>query len=157
MRRAAKTFLTWGWLLFTVVIWAVGVTMVLLGRWQLQVSDDKHFNLQNFGYALQWWAFTAFALLFWLKLIRDAWRGTQSIASTSGELVRANRTGLAPVGPAELMTRSNHPDQSPTVYRGYLMPQSRTAPVRSHGDRMHDAYNDYLWQLSLSDPDRTDP
>ena len=39
---------------------ALVVTMVLLGRWQLTVSEHKHFGLQNFGYALQWWAFSAF-------------------------------------------------------------------------------------------------
>jgi cytochrome oxidase assembly protein ShyY1 len=31
-------------------------------------------NLQNLAYALQWWIFGAFAVLFWVRLVRDAAR-----------------------------------------------------------------------------------
>jgi DNA-binding transcriptional regulator of glucitol operon len=143
-------FLTPGWAGLTVVAWGAAVGMVLLGRWQLGVSDEKHFALQNFGYAFQWWAFSAFALLFWAKLIRDAWRGVEDLhQSSGGQLVKAG-TGIVPVGPVELTTQPK-PGAEPVVYRGYAMPQSATSPVRSHGDLMHDWYNDYLWQLSLED------
>jgi len=38
---------------------AIAVTMVLLGAGSWDVSNSKHFSLQNFAYALQWWAFSA--------------------------------------------------------------------------------------------------
>ena len=54
-----------GWLLLHAFTIAAAITMVLLGRWQLHVSERKHFDIQNFGYTLQWWLFTGFALFLW--------------------------------------------------------------------------------------------
>ena len=65
------------------LVWAAAVTMVLLGRWQLTVSNRKHFDLQNFGYALQWWAFSVFAVLFWLRVMRDVRRPPDAPARTA--------------------------------------------------------------------------
>ncbi len=62
-----RTFLTPRWLLLHLLAWAMAVAMTLLGRWQLGVSNTKHFDPQNFGYALQWWAFAAFVLFFWVR------------------------------------------------------------------------------------------
>jgi len=154
VQRSVKVFLTPGWLALHALVWASAVAMIFLGRWQLQVSDDKHFNLQNFGYALQWWAFSAFAVVVWLKSIRDTWRGRAPVASSSGELV-VRRNGLATnvvyVGPAELTSPAPGPGQPPITYRGYVMPQSTTSPARSDGDPVRGAYNDHLWQLALAD------
>ncbi|MCU1658276.1 MAG: hypothetical protein JWO57_2932 [Pseudonocardiales bacterium] len=153
-------FVTPGWVGLTLFVWAAAVAMVLLGSWQLRVSNSKHFNLQNFGYALQWWVFSAFVVLFWVKVIRDAWRGGATAAPTTGGqlVVRAGQTGVAHVGPADLVAPPDQPDGAPVVYRGYVMPQSATRPARSGGDPMHGSYNDYLWQLALADSaDRADP
>jgi DNA-binding transcriptional regulator of glucitol operon len=107
-----------------VVVLALVVTMVFLGRWQLHVSEAKHFSLQNFGYALQWWAFSIFAVLMWLRILRDHARG--SAASQ----------------PAEPATA---PDP-PVAYRRYVMPQSaEIAAVPT--DATHAAYNEYLARL----------
>jgi hypothetical protein len=149
-----RMFLTPGWVLFHLLIWAASVAMVLLGRWQLDVSNSKHFNLQNFGYTLQWWAFTAFAILLWLRVIRDAWRNANGkpTAVPGQQVVRADRKGgLAYAGPAELVALPTKPGQAPVTYRGYVMPQSATTLASSQGDRMHAAYNDYLWQLAMAD------
>lgn len=148
-----------GWVALHVLVCAAAVAMVLLGRWQLRVSNTKHFDLQNFGYALQWWAFAAFAILLWLRVIRDAWRGGRPpVASTSGQLaVRAGQLGtlssvdsVGPVGPVNLVT---HPDKTsaPITYRGYRMPQSTMNLAGVGSDHVQGAYNDYLWQLSLAD------
>jgi hypothetical protein len=150
VRRALKLYLTPGWFGLTVLLWGAAVGMVFLGRWQLDVSNTKHFNLQNFAYAIQWWLFSGFSIWFWGRLIRNAWRPPAQPGSTSGELVLRS-SGLAPVGPAELISHPEHAGDAAVVYRGYVMPQSTTAPIRSEGDPMHGAYNDYLWQLSLSD------
>jgi DNA-binding transcriptional regulator of glucitol operon len=151
--RTVKRFLTPRWVALHVLVWAAVVTMVLLGRWQLDVSDAKHFDLQNFGYSLQWWAFSAFAIALWAKLIRDALRGKQPDRPVAGGelVVRPGSRGVARVGPAQLATPSTRPGEAPVVYRGYVMPQSSTTPVRSQGDELHASYNDYLWQLNLAD------
>ena len=147
-------FLTPGWVAVHVLVGAAAVAMVLLGRWQLTVSNTKHFNLQNFGYALQWWAFATFAILLWLRAIRDAWRGGgPSAASSGGQLaVRAGQAGaVAPIGAVNLVTRPDKSGAAPITYRGYLMPQSTMNLAGAGSDHVQGAYNDYLWQLSLAD------
>ena len=162
MRRSLRMFLTPGWIGLTLLIWASAVAMVFLGRWQLDVSDSKHFDAQNFAYALQWWTFSAFAVGLWLKAVHDGWTGKRVDVSTSGELaVRPNQTGLDFSGPALLVGRPDRTGGEAVVYRGYVMPQSSTSPARSDDDPVRAAYNDYLWQLGLADsagrPDHADP
>ena len=60
------------WLALHVVVVAACVTMVLLGRWQWHVAHVHHGSIQNYSYAFQWWAFTAFAVFMWLRLVHDA-------------------------------------------------------------------------------------
>jgi DNA-binding transcriptional regulator of glucitol operon len=155
-------FFTSGWIGLHLLVLSASVGMILLGRWQLDVSNSKHFDAQNFSYALQWWAFAAFAVALWAKAIRDTLRNRQPQASSSGEITLASRsdqpgTGVAYSGPAELVARAK-PGQQPVVYRGYVMPQSSTNPARTDGDPLRSEYNDYLWQLALADaagaPDR---
>jgi hypothetical protein len=156
----ASTFLKPRWLGFHLFVWAITPAMVLLGRWQLTVSNEKHFSLQNFGYALQWWAFSAFAVYFWLRLIRDA-RHPPAAASGDSPLAvrRGHPTDLVEptyTGPADLISRPDRADQASTVYRGYVIANSTTSPARSDGDRYHAAYNDYLWELNLATSARRD-
>lgn len=124
-----------GWLVVHLTTIALVVAMVLLGRWQLNVSDAKHFSLQNFGYAVQWWAFSLFVLTMWARILRDT--GRRSSATAAGDAYRAGRTpGLEP-----------HPDpDQPVAYRRYVMPQSGAGPAPA-GDSEHAAYNDYLARL----------
>jgi DNA-binding transcriptional regulator of glucitol operon len=129
-----RVFLTPRWLALHVVALALAVTMVLLGRWQLDVSNAKHFNLQNFGYALQWWAFSAFALVMWARIIRDhGRRGTRTPATSEPP----GWPGAEPGPNAE----------PPVAYRRYVMPESASAPAIAT-DPEHAAYNDYLAQLA---------
>lgn len=119
------------WVAGHVLVLAAIVTMVLLGRWQLLVSDRKHFNLQNFGYSLQWWAFSIFALVFWLKIVRDAARGTgPGPASEPSQPAEAPRT----------------PDE-PVAYRRYVMP-TQSGPS---ADPEVARYNAYLAHLAERD------
>ncbi len=106
---------------------AAVTTMVLLGRWQLHVSETKHFNIQNFGYALQWWLFSAFALFFWSRLLRDA----------------ARRGGVLAVPPREAAPAQ----PEPVAYRRYVMPTHQAHST----DPVHAAYNDYLAALNAKD------
>ncbi len=107
------------------------VAMVLLGRWQLDVSNAKHFNIQNFGYAIQWWAFSGFVVVKWVRVLRDA-----------GE--RADGGSRADGGPqnAESVAAADEP----VAYRRYVMPQSSDSRPSTDDPVLTD-YNDYLARL----------
>jgi DNA-binding transcriptional regulator of glucitol operon len=118
------------WLLLHVITLTMAVAMIMLGRWQLTVSEHKGFSLQNFGYALQWWLFTAFALGMWVRVVRDATRTSDGAFQAAESSVKA-------------------PTEVP--YRRYVMPQSGSDPVL---DPAQAAYNDYLARLAESDAEQ---
>jgi DNA-binding transcriptional regulator of glucitol operon len=122
-----------GWVLFHLFAFACAISMVFLGRWQLLVSESKHFNLQNFGYSIQWWLFAAFTLFFWSRVLRDAARRRDN---PSG--------GAASPTPAEPAPHAT----AHVAYRRYVMP---TASQRVDDDPVHGAYNDYLAGLAAKD------
>jgi DNA-binding transcriptional regulator of glucitol operon len=121
------------WLAGHVLVLAAAVGMVLLGHWQLTVSERKHFSVQNFGYALQWWAFTVFALVLWVKILRD--RANGSPETEAGSAAEAAAVAAEPV-----------------AYRRYVMPQSSDGPI-ADVDPQQAAYNAYLASLARSDED----
>ena len=151
MRRSPSSLLRGRWLLLHAAVLGVGVAMVLLGRWQLDVSEGKGFSLQNFFYAFQWWTFTGFLLFFWFRVVRDHLRPPDPVVAT-GELVVA-RSGDAPppAGAALMVAEPTSPDASLTVYRGYVMPQLSRQPDRTGDTTLRDPYNDHLWRLALAD------
>ena len=116
------------WLGGHLLVVALSVTMILLGHWQLTVSERKGFSLQNFGYALQWWAFTLFGLLLWAKVLRDHARSQSAAEDVTS----------TPVA---------EPADEPVAYRRYVMPQSSDGPPEP-ADDVHAAYNAYLRSLS---------
>jgi DNA-binding transcriptional regulator of glucitol operon len=118
-----------GWVAFHLFTVAAIVTMILLGRWQLHVSEAKHFNIQNFGYTLQWWAFSAFAAYFWWRIVRD----------------HARRDDVPQVTPEHSAAQA----EAPVAYRRYVAP-SATAAV-DDSDPVRAAYNDYLAGLAARD------
>jgi DNA-binding transcriptional regulator of glucitol operon len=131
--RRLRFALTPGWILLHLVTVALLVTMVQLGRWQLAVSESKHFNVQNFGYAVQWWAFSVFVAAMWVRFLLDARRRPRGQASAES----------AASQPAEPPASSD----PPVAYRRYVMPQSADAPAPA-GDAEQAAYNDYLAKLA---------
>ncbi|PZS17618.1 MAG: hypothetical protein DLM57_08155 [Pseudonocardiales bacterium] len=145
MLRRLRFALSPGWLVLHLVTLALIVTMVLLGRWQLRVSNAKHFNLQNFGYALQWWAFSLFLLGMWARIMRDT-RGPAAADGTRGPAAADDAGGdcRSPRNPldAEVPWRGD----DAVAYRRYVMPQSSAAPAPP-ADPEHAAYNDYLARL----------
>ena len=48
-------------------------SVVLLGP---PTKPGAGLNIQNLAYAAQWWIFGAFAVLLWLRLVRDEARGS---------------------------------------------------------------------------------
>lgn len=136
MLRRYRFALRPGWLLFHLIVAAAAVTMVFLGRWQLHVSETKHFSLQNFGYTIQWWLFAGFTLFFWWRVVRDsAARRAAAAAEARGE--------PAPEQPVPAQ-------EEPVTYRRYVPP---TLPADS-GDPVHAAYNDYLASLAAKDAEK---
>jgi DNA-binding transcriptional regulator of glucitol operon len=124
-----RRFLAPKWVFGHLLVLAAAITMVFLGRWQLDVSNARHFDLQNFGYAFQWWAFSIFSVLLWLKVLRDIIKHDPDTAD-----------GPKPVAPVE----------APRAYRSYAMPQSTSAPTMS-GDGVLSSYNAYLAGLAKKD------
>jgi DNA-binding transcriptional regulator of glucitol operon len=120
------------WVAGHLLVLALAVTMILLGRWQLDVSNSKHFSLQNFGYALQWWAFSVFVFALWLRILRDRARNRQPEPMV---VQQAEATAAA---------------AAPVAYRRYVMPQSADGAPPAH-DPTHAAYNDYLAALARDD------
>jgi hypothetical protein len=45
--------------------------LILLGRWQWDVSESQRGGLQNLLYAFQWWAMAAMVVYGWWRLLRD--------------------------------------------------------------------------------------
>ncbi len=117
-----------GWLALHLFVVAAMITMIKLGHWQLTVSEHKHFNLQNFGYSIQWWLFSGFAAFMWWRVVRDQVR-RQRIS-----------TGELPPAPAP-------PERDFVAYRRYVAP----VVVAESEDPVHTAYNDYLSALAASD------
>ncbi len=110
------------WLLGHLVVLATAWAMVLLGHWQLTVSESKGFSIQNFGYALQWWAFSIAGIFIWVRMIRDRGRP----ASDQSQ----------PAAPAPVR-------EEPVTYRRYVMPTA-VDPV---DDPELSRYNAYLRSL----------
>lgn len=138
-----RRFLTPGWLLLHAFTVAAVITMILLGRWQLIVSDRKHFNLQNFGYAIQWWLFSAFALYLWWRFIHDARHGEGAGDPDALELPAADTPDTSLTG----LGRSS--DGALVTYRRYVMPTAGQVDAQAEDD-MQSSYNDYLRTLNES-------
>ena len=135
MFRRVRFAFTLRWLALHLLCLALVVTMVLLGRWQLRVSDRKHFDLQNFGYALQWWSFSAFVIYMWVRLLRDARR--REIAGPAAQ-------------PASAGTEEAGPAHNDVPYRRYVMPSSADV-VAGPEEGTRAAYNEYLAGLAQRD------
>ncbi|HJQ44599.1 MAG TPA: hypothetical protein VJ831_16025, partial [Jatrophihabitantaceae bacterium] len=120
-----RTLLRPNWLLLHLVTVGLIVGMILLGHWQLTVSEHKHFNIRNFGYALQWWVFSAFCVYMWVRVVRDG----------------LNRADGTPFQHAE----SAEPAHESVQYRRYVVPNSSDAAT---DDPERAAYNEYLARLA---------
>lgn len=124
------------WLATHAVLGLSAAAMVLLGRWQLDVGQSGgsgEGSLLNYGYALQWWVFAAFAVFIWVRLVRDQFRRR---AVSAGRLPAAD-------GPDARRARAEAP--KPIPYRAYVMPQM--AQITASDPDMV-AYNTYLVALN---------
>ena len=130
------------WVAGHLVVLAALVTMVLLGRWQLDVSNTKHFSIQNFGYALQWWIFTVFTAWGWSKILRDNAHQPVDEAGATPE-------AMATAEPAPVA------EPAAVAYRRYVMPQAADGPVESDDPTLSN-YNAHLAALHAADREKAD-
>lgn len=112
------------WLPLHVFTVAACIAMVLLGRWQWQVAHRHHGDIRYYAYAFQWWAFTAFALVMWGRIVLDY-------------LGRPAATPDRKIGPeTEAAEQPGY-----LAYRPPVEPQSDTDPERAR-------FNAYLAELN---------
>ncbi len=143
------------WLALHAVVLASAVTMVLLGRWQWHVAHVRHGDVQNYAYAFQWWAFTVFALLMWLRVLRDAVPRTLAAPAATGEGPAAEvaipeATGPEATGPEATVSEPAASEPQTVAYRRYVMPRARP----DTDDPELGAYNDYLANLNRNSHDQ---
>lgn len=120
-----------GWVTVHVVVVVGTLAMLWLGFWQWTGGLTGH-TARNTGYALQWFVFAAFAIFFWIKLMRDAVRGDAPAPPTPRAPLGGRRRPEAP---------------APAGYRGYQM---KRAPVVADDSELG-RYNAYLASLQSAD------
>ena len=109
--------------LFTV---AACVAMVLLGRWQWRVAHQHHGDIRYYAYAFQWWAFTAFAVVMWGRIVLDYLGRPTAEAPESAEAEAAE------------------PEQSP----GYFAYRPPAITLEPDPDPERARFNAYLAELN---------
>ena len=112
------------WLALHAFVVVACVSMVMLGRWQWDVAGQRRGDIRNYAYALQWWLFVGFALVFWARIVHDARR--PRVAAGIVTHPAADAAGGAP---------------SSVGFRPYVMPQADAIDVE---DPELAAYNAYL-------------
>jgi DNA-binding transcriptional regulator of glucitol operon len=66
-----RTALRLRWLPRHVLAVVLIAALILLGRWQWDVSESSRGGLQNLLYAFQWWAMAVMVAYGWWRLLRD--------------------------------------------------------------------------------------
>jgi hypothetical protein len=128
-----------------VAVLAACVTMVLLGRWQWHVAHVRHGDVQNYAYAFQWWAFTGFAVLMWLRVVRDAVPRRATVDAVTSDPAAEPGADEPTAAARERTAGEPAVNEAGTVaYRRYVMPRNQP----ENADPELTAYNAYLADLA---------
>lgn len=111
--------------------------MLWLGRWQWGAAHKHHGELRNYGYALQWWAFTGFAVVMWWRVVRDFLRPAE-LADDGSSTATGDSSGVDRVAGAAGA-------EQPPSYVGYTPP-----PPPADDDPERARFNAYLARLNAS-------
>ena len=65
-----KAFLSARWLGWHALLLITLLGLGRIGWWQWETARQES-DWQNYGYAVQWWLFAAFAVFLWVKLVLD--------------------------------------------------------------------------------------
>jgi hypothetical protein len=114
------------WLLLHVFAIAASIAMIWLGHWQWRAAIRHHGEIQNYAYAFQWWAFSIFTWVMWLRVVRDYRRGPEAGEhATIGELDATTADAPADavpylryVAPASVSDADDDPERA--QYNAYL-------------------------------------
>jgi DNA-binding transcriptional regulator of glucitol operon len=76
-----RRFLTWRWCLAHLLLVVAVLVMLRLGQWQWDRANSATGGLQNYAYALQWPLFALFAVVVYVKTMREDGRRDDVAAS----------------------------------------------------------------------------
>ncbi|SDJ02047.1 hypothetical protein SAMN05444157_1316 [Frankineae bacterium MT45] len=140
MLRCCAFLLKPRWLMLYALVIVSTIAMVLLGRWQLQRAHERHGDIQNYSYVLQWWAFSTFVVFMLFRVMRDALRERNT------ELNQVGTDAAAAPAVAAHADESAASPVEPIAYRRYVPPAAGTQEL----DATQLAYNDYLASLATA-------
>jgi DNA-binding transcriptional regulator of glucitol operon len=107
--------------------------LILLGRWQWDVSESQRGSLQNLLYAFQWWAMALMVGYGWWRLLRDdAYGRPEPKLTTVRAVLNTDDAGWQSLGLGAA---------------GALSAEAQTAQDRESDPELAD-YNDYLSRLN---------
>jgi len=66
-----RPFLTPRWLGLHALFLAAVLALARIGLWQWDKGGSDGRAWQHYGYAVQWWLFSCFAVFLWFKLVLD--------------------------------------------------------------------------------------
>jgi DNA-binding transcriptional regulator of glucitol operon len=78
-----RRVLTAKWCLAHLVVVAAILVMLRLGLWQWHRAESPAGGLQNYAYAFQWPLFAVFAIVVWIKTLREEIRRDPAGGATS--------------------------------------------------------------------------
>lgn len=113
--------------LFTV---AACVAMVLLGRWQWRVAHQHHGDIRYYAYAFQWWAFAAFALVMWGRIVLDYLRRPAAELDPEPASKPRESTGYLAYRPPTEAEPDDDPERA--RFNAYLAELNADAQARAH-------------------------
>jgi hypothetical protein len=123
------------WLPRHVLALVLIAALILLGRWQWDVSESPRGGLQNLLYAFQWWAMAGMVVYGWWRLLRDDAYGRPAAR------VAPVQSALALAGEAEWdFPQFGEPDAFASL-------TAQTADDRDPDPELAE-YNDYLTRLN---------
>jgi uncharacterized membrane protein len=88
-----RRFLTWRWCLAHLVLLVAVLVMLRLGQWQWDRANSSTGGLQNYAYALQWPMFALFAIVVYVKTMREEGR-RDGVSSSRGARLDPSASGV---------------------------------------------------------------
>ena len=80
------------WLPRHVLALVLIAALILLGRWQWDVSESQRGGLQNLLYAFQWWTMAVMVVYGWWRLLRDDAYGRPPASATPARTMLSGGT-----------------------------------------------------------------
>ncbi|MDP9431162.1 MAG: hypothetical protein M3P91_00145 [Actinomycetota bacterium] len=89
-----RLMITPRWLIRHAIVVFVLISFCWLGNWQWDAARSQRGSLQNYGYALEWWVFAAFAVFMWGRTLYDEARPPSAAQSPSPDEYRRDLPSL---------------------------------------------------------------